>query len=418
MKKNLKNMKKWEVFEMRIIHTSDWHLGKNLEGKSRLPEQEVFIEEFIELIEERDIQLVLIAGDIYDTINPPADAEKLFYRSIKKISAGGKRVVVIISGNHDHPERLGASNPIARDDGILIFSHPKSQVEKGPCGHHQVIESGQGFVELDIEGQRVVVLTVAYPSEKRLGEVLFDTLDDEGEMQKDYSSRLGQFFGQLEEQFREDTINIAMSHLYVIGGEESSSERTIQLGGSYAVNAWDLPLKADYIALGHLHKPQKIKNSKEIPVYYSGSPLQYSKSERGYVKGCYILDAKASKPIEIERVTFNNHQPIEIWRFQSVEEALARCEKERERSVWIYMEIETEDYISNEDIRQLKKLKKDIVEIKPIHKEMETSMESEEIEEQSIEELFIEFYEKDKGVKPQDDLLKMFLSLIEEEESQ
>lgn len=402
---------------MRILHTSDWHLGKHLEGKSRLPEQEAFLEDFITLVEERDIQLILIAGDIYDTSNPPAEAEKLFYKTLKKVTKGGKRMVVIIAGNHDHPDRLAASNPIARDDGILILSHPKTTVEPGSCGQHQVLASEEGYVELALEGEKIVLLTMAYPSEKRLGEMLFEDLTDEGEMQKSYSKRLGELFSTLQDKyFREDTINIAMSHLFVLGGEESKSERSIQLGGSYAVHVEDLPLKADYVALGHLHKPQKVKNSAGIPIYYSGSPLQYSKSEISYAKGCYYLECKPGAEPEIERINFKNYKPIEVWRFKSVAEALEKCEEDKERSIWVYMEIETQDFISTEDLRQLKKVKKDIVEIKPIRQDLLDNQEGQAyIEQNSIDELFTEFYEKEAGKSPSEDLMKVFLNLVEEE---
>jgi len=94
---------------MRFIHTSDWHLGKTLEGHSRIEEQEKFCEDFIKLVEEKNIDLVIIAGDIYDTYNPPAQAERLFYKTVSKLADNGRRCVFIISGNHDNPERLSAS---------------------------------------------------------------------------------------------------------------------------------------------------------------------------------------------------------------------------------------------------------------------------------------------------------------------
>ncbi|MCT4621221.1 MAG: exonuclease subunit SbcD, partial [Marinisporobacter sp.] len=98
---------------MRILHTSDWHLGKNLENSSRIEEQEKFIDDFVDLVEENNIDLVIIAGDIYDHSNPPAKAEKLFYKALKKISKDGERIILIIAGNHDSPERLVAASPLA-----------------------------------------------------------------------------------------------------------------------------------------------------------------------------------------------------------------------------------------------------------------------------------------------------------------
>ena len=103
---------------MRLIHTADWHLGKHIEGHSRLEEQELFLEDFLDIVKERDADVVLIAGDIYDSSNPPAKAEQLFYDTLKKISEGGRRLTIVIAGNHDNPERLVSATPLAMEHGI------------------------------------------------------------------------------------------------------------------------------------------------------------------------------------------------------------------------------------------------------------------------------------------------------------
>lgn len=90
---------------MRLLHTSDWHLGKLLEGHSRLEEQEYFLEDLLKIAEENTVDMVFVTGDIYDTYNPPAQAEKLFFTSIKELSRGGECPIIIIAGNHDSPDR-------------------------------------------------------------------------------------------------------------------------------------------------------------------------------------------------------------------------------------------------------------------------------------------------------------------------
>ena len=92
---------------------ADWHFGRALEGRSRMEEQIAFMDELVRIVEDQAIDLVLIAGDIYDSVNPPAAAEQLFYEGIARLANGGKRQVAIISGNHDHPDRLAASGPLA-----------------------------------------------------------------------------------------------------------------------------------------------------------------------------------------------------------------------------------------------------------------------------------------------------------------
>ena len=244
---------------MRILHTSDWHLGKNLEGtkNSRLEEQEKFLDEFVELVEKNHIDMVIIAGDIYDSSNPPARAERLFYETLKKLSDGGNRAVLVIAGNHDNPERLIAASPLASEQGVMMLGTPKSILEPGPYGNFQVVASGEGWLELHLRGEKAVVIALPYPSEKRLNEVFIEKDTDE-DRKRSYSERIGELFENLSGNYREDTINIAVSHVYVMGSDRSDSERQIELGGSLAVEPSALPKKAQYIALGHLHRPQRL----------------------------------------------------------------------------------------------------------------------------------------------------------------
>lgn len=401
---------------MRILHTSDWHIGKSLEGVSRMDEQEQFIKDFIDIVEAKNVDMVIISGDIYDNSNPPARAERLFYSALKEICNNGKRLVLVIAGNHDNPERLAAASPLAYEQGVILLGRPKSSAEIGKCGEHEILDSGEGFVELDIKGEKAVIITLPYPSEKRLNEVLFESIEEE-DRQKSYSARVEELFSSLSEKYREDTINLAVSHLFILGGEESDSERQIQLGGSLAVGVGAIPEKAQYVALGHLHKPQEIKGKAKC--FYSGSPLQYSKSEVGYTKSCYIVDVKAGEEAIVDKIYFKNYKPIEVWKCESVEEAIKKCEENCEKEIWVYLEIKTDKYITQEDIKIMKSLKKDILEIRPIIKgEDEEKQEFYNIKEKNMGELFKEFYIKQRMVEPSDEVMELFLSIAGEEEGE
>lgn len=401
---------------MRILHTSDWHLGKSLEGVSRMDEQEKFIKDFVHIVEEKNIDMIIISGDIYDNSNPPARAERMFYGALKEICHNGKRLVLVIAGNHDNPERLAAASPLAYEQGVILLGKPKSSSEIGKCGEHKIVDSGEGFVEVDIKGEKAVIITLPYPSEKRLNEVLSESIEEE-DRQRSYSVRVGELFSSLSKKYREDTINLAVSHLFILGGEESDSERQIQLGGSLAVGIGAIPDKAQYVALGHLHKPQEIKGKAKC--FYSGSPLQYSKSEVGYTKCCYIIDVKAGEEAIIDKIYLKNYKPIEVWKCESVEEAIKKCEENCEKELWVYLEIKTDKYITQEDIKTMKSLKKDILEIRPIIKgEDEENQEFYNMKEKSMGELFKEFYIKQRMVEPSDEIMELFLSIAGEEEDE
>ncbi|MBU5307572.1 exonuclease subunit SbcD [Clostridioides mangenotii] len=396
---------------MRFIHTSDWHLGKTLEGHSRIEEQEKFCEDFIKLVEEKNIDLVIIAGDIYDTYNPPAQAERLFYKTVSKLADNGRRCVFIISGNHDNPERLSAAIPLAHDQGIIILGKPNSSTNKRKYEKFEITEAKEGCTKLNISGEQVVIVSLPYPSEKRLNEVIKDN-ESEEKRQISYSKKVGEIFTELEQNFGDDTVNIAVSHIFVVGGESSDSERPIQLGGSLLVDKRDLPEKADYIALGHLHKPQKA--SEYYNAYYSGSPLQYSKDERAYAKGANIVDVKAGKEPVIEKVYFNNYKPIEVFKCNGIDEAIRICEDNRDRDMWSFFEITTDEVIAQSDLKTMKEFLKDIIEIKPIINTIVTNEEI-DLKEKSMGELFKEFYVFSKGVEPKGELMDLFLDIINEE---
>lgn len=402
---------------MRILHTADWHLGKNLEGLSRMDEQEQFLEDFVHIVKDNNIDLVIIAGDVYDSSNPPARAEKMFYDTLKKISANGERMTLVISGNHDNPERLVAAGPLAREHGIIMVGTPKSVVEVGEYGNNRVLNSGEGFVELDINGEKTVILTVPYPSEKRLNEVLYGAMDETEERVKSYSDRIKKLFDSLKGNFKEDTINLVVSHLFATGAENTGSERNIELGGSFIVDKECFPKEAQYVALGHIHKPMILPGT-DKKIRYAGSPLQYNKKEISFEKKCFLIDVKASEEADIDEIKFKVYKPIEVWKCNSIDEAIEKCEENKDRDCWVYLEIKTDRYIREDEIKTMKKLKDDIIEIIPKITLDEEEVDERSFSEKSFEELFTDFYEKERGVKPQDDLVELLLGIVKEEGDQ
>lgn len=399
---------------MRILHTADWHLGKNLEGLSRMDEQEQFLEDFVHIVKDNNIDLVIIAGDVYDSSNPPARAEKMFYDTLKKISANGERMTLVISGNHDNPERLVAAGPLAREHGIIMVGTPKSVVEVGEYGNNRVLNSGEGFIELDINGEKTVILTVPYPSEKRLNEVLYGAMDETEERVKSYSDRIKKLFDSLKENFKEDTINLVVSHLFATGAENTGSERNIELGGSFIVDKECFPKEAQYVALGHIHKPMILPGT-DKKIRYAGSPLQYNKKEISFEKKCFLIDVKASEDADIDEIKFKVYKPIEVWKCNSIDEAIEKCEENKERDCWVYLEIKTDRYIREDEIKIMKKLKDDIIEIIPKITLDQEEVDERSFSEKSFEELFTDFYEKERGVQPQDDLVELLLGIVKEE---
>ena len=399
---------------MRILHTGDWHLGKNLEGASRMDEQELFLNDFVDIVEKNKVDLVIIAGDVYDNSNPPARAEKMFYDTLKKLSKNGERLILVIAGNHDNPERLVAAGPLAMEHGIIMSGTPKTVIQCGEYGQHKVINSGEGFIEVEINNEKAVILTVSYPSEKRLNEVLYGEMDSDEDRVKTYGERIKSLFDSLEKNYRSDTINLVVSHLFAMGSEEGGSERSIQLGGSYIVNGSCFPKKAQYIALGHVHKPQIVPGTNK-KARYSGSPLHYNKKEINITKKCFIIDVKANEECVVNEIELKIYKPIEIWKCESISDAIDKCEENKDRNCWVYLEVKCDRYIREDEIKKIKGIKKDILEIIPKLQSDEENESAVTIQEKSFEEIFREFYKKERNIEADDEVVNLLLKLVSEE---
>ncbi|GGK28293.1 nuclease SbcCD subunit D [Caldalkalibacillus thermarum] len=384
---------------MRLLHTADWHLGRTLEGRSRLDEQAQFLDELYEIVVAEKIDAILIAGDVFDTFNPPAAAEQLFYDSLSRLADKGKRPVVVIAGNHDHPDRLSAAVPLAREQGITILGYPTEEVQ---------------HIFIPQAGEELRLAALAYPSESRLNELLAQN-HDETVLRDEYDQRIRQVFANMARHFAADTVNVAMSHLYVAGGSTTESERPIEVGGAYTVRATSLPSAAQYVALGHLHRPQDVKKAL-APARYSGSPLAFSFSETGYAKSVTVVDVKPGSQAQVHEIHLSSGKPLVRWK---AEEGLAAVyhwiEEGRDKNAWIDLEVHVEHALSLAEIHRLRKLHPGLIHIRPVFPEQEHKSSSQREANLPIDELFKRFYQHQTGGPPEEGLVRLFLELVNEQ---
>jgi len=401
---------------MRILHTSDWHLGKTLEGYSRISEQKKFISELIQTIQRERIDLVLISGDIYDSSNPPAEAEKLFYKAMTAISEKGKRPIVVTAGECDNSERLGAISSFALENGIIIMGNLDSveSIQKVTFEHFAVKNSGIGFVEIEINGESVVVASTGYPSEPRLNEFIYRELHGNN-IKTDYKTKLKDVVDKLSVNFRDDTINILMGHFYFAGGIMEDSERNISLGDAFAVDSEIIPQNVHYVAMGHLHRPQRVAKAPVKHAYYAGSPIPYGRSEINHPKCVLVFDVNYNNEGLINRVMLTNYKPIEVWNVDGYTSAVRFCEEHKDRDCYVYLEIRTIRYLRPDEIKELKSIKKDIVEVIPVITKNQKE-ETEESTEKFIEEDFQDFYYSMTLRDASEEQIQIFLSVLNETE--
>ena len=206
-------------------------------------------------------------------------------------------------------------------------------------------------------------------------------------------------------------------YIFVVGSEKSESERRIELGGSLLVEKTSLPKKSQYTALGHIHKPQRISN--KYNAYYSGSPIQYSKSERNTAKSVYLIDIEAQKDAEVSKLYTKNYKQIILFECDNIEEAIDICEKRSDEDLFAYFEIRTKEALKLSEIRKMKKTMKHILEIKPIIESIDYEFEKESIDinKSNISDYFVDFYKKNnEGMEPSEEVKNLFESIVNDEE--
>ncbi len=276
--------------------------------RERLPEQIEALGEIAEICERERVELVLVAGDVFDTFLPPAEAEEVFFRAVKAL-AGEDRAVVIISGNHDDGRRLAAAAPLAGEEGVYIFGGAGTPSDTGTRPVHAA-EAGENYIVIEnAEGERVYINVLPYPNEARL---------KEDKTEESYAEKTLRWIRAGDARYDGSMPHILLSHLFVAGGSVSESERDIALGGARAVPAANLPAFG-YTALGHLHRKQRAGERG----YYSGSLLQYSFDEANTQKYVLLLETKGSDVSLAEEIPLKAGKKLVRLEARGAEDALA-----------------------------------------------------------------------------------------------
>jgi exonuclease SbcD len=267
---------------MRFLHTADWHVGKTLKGRSRLDEQEQVLREIVTVARTHEVDAVLVAGDLYDSAAPSADAQKLVNRTLLGLARDGVDVIAI-AGNHDHAATIDAYRGFAKAAGITLV------------GTVRTADNG-GLVELTAKstGERATVAVLPFLSTRyavRAAELVAGT---PAEHTGAYDQQLRDILGRLTAGFRDDAVNLVMAHLTVLDGRMGGGERAAQSIFEYAVPSAIFPVEAHYVALGHLHRRQTI--TAPCPVHYSGAPLAVDFGEQENTPTVVLVEAMPGTP--------------------------------------------------------------------------------------------------------------------------
>ncbi len=272
---------------MKILHTADWHLGHRLHEKAQTEEQQLFLNWLKEYINEHKINVLLISGDIFDTGSPSNQSLRMYYNFLTDLKQTSCQSVIITGGNHDSPGTLNAPKQLLDALSIKVVGKATENIE-------------DEVFELDINGEKLIVAAVPYLRDQDIRRAIagesFDELTDR--YKKALINHYETVAGYCKQINTGDVPVIAMGHLFAVGGKLSDSEQNIYVGTLGHIGAGDFPDTFDYIALGHLHRPQTVGGNDRIR--YSGSPYILSFSEINYPKQMVeiTIDDNAIKSIK------------------------------------------------------------------------------------------------------------------------
>lgn len=373
---------------MRILHTSDWHLGQHFMGKTRQAEHQAFCAWLLEQVRAHDVDVLLIAGDVFDTGAPPSYAREQYYRLVVELRDAGCAQVVL-GGNHDSPAMLGESRSLLAQLGTQVV--PSVGVDLAE----------QVLVLNDRTGQPGAILC-AIPFIRPRDVLASQAGQSAQDKQQSLQQAIAEHYRALYElaASKRDELGltlpiIATGHLTTVGASASESVREIYVGSLEAFPTSAFP-PADYIALGHIHRPQKVGGLEHIR--YSGSPIALSFDEARQQKEVLLLTFEGATLQSITPLPVPVFQPMASLRGSLKELAGAIAEVAAkgtpERPVWLEVQVSTDDYLSDLQSRINALCEGHPVEVLRIRRERGNAMASlasearETLDELSVEDVF------------------------------
>lgn len=304
---------------MRFLHTSDWHVGKAVRGRSRADEHRAVLAELAEVADAEAVDLVVVSGDLFETAAPTAEAEQIVYRGLLDLTGDGARPVVVVSGNHDSARRLAAVTPLLGLAGVSVHTSLRSPDDGG-------------VLALELGGVAVRIALVPFPSQRYV--VGADALmtGDAATQGQTYDDHVRRIVGALATGFDADAVNLVAAHLFVAGGALGGGERSAHTIFSYAVSPLAFPATTHYVALGHLHRAQEIGGP--CPIRYCGSPLQLDFGEEANRPVALVVDAEPATPAKVREVELDAGRPFVTLRGTLDELAVSAAERDLDEA-WV-----------------------------------------------------------------------------------
>lgn len=300
---------------MKVLHTSDWHLGRSLHGYSLIEDQKYILDKLLDYTKEEAIDLLIIAGDVYDKSQPSDEAIKLFNYFLNEMIMKQQIPTVVIAGNHDSGTKIHFGSSLFEGQNLHIV---------GQC------DTGYKRITIDKEEESIDIYMIPYMTPGIVRDIAQD------ETIKSHEESMAYLVEEIKKEKRSGA-SIAVAHAFVAGGDPSDSEKNLcAVGTAELVGAYHFK-DFTYTALGHLHKPQKIS---EEYIRYSGSLLKYSTSEAGHQKGITLLEMKGNELVNIQNIALQTKRDLRILT-GTLEDIIVKAtlEAESEKDDYVFAKI-------------------------------------------------------------------------------
>jgi exonuclease SbcD len=382
---------------MRILHTADWHVGKRLGRVDRMEEAGALLDEVVEVARARDVDAVLVAGDLFDRAGPPLDSLRVVLETLVRLADGGARRVVAIPGNHDDPRLFRVLEPLLGRFGVTLVHKPLPPAEGG-------------VVEVAARDGSACLRIACVPFVHEAS--VIDVLEAPEEGFKSYADRMraitAHYANWLVAHPRPDAIDLLMGHLMVHGAIPSGSERELHIGEAYMATADAIPAAIKYAALGHIHRPQEAPGA-AVPAWFCGSLMQLDFGEAEQEKSVRVVALEPGmKPARVEAVALARGKRLVRFR-GTLDELRARAPELSDAYVHASIASDGPDPGLADEVRAV------LPEVIQVHADYErTEIEPVSLEGSSLTELYRAYRVRAKGAEPSGELVGAFESLLDE----
>lgn len=328
---------------MRILHTSDWHLGQHFIGKTRYREHQKFIDWIIGKVDKYQIDIVIISGDLFDTGTPPSYARELLNHFIVALKQHECQLVAL-AGNHDSVATLNESKMLLSQLNTYVIPQVTSDIESQVLLlNERTGEPGAIICAIPFIRPRDIIKSQSEQSSREKSNQLGNAISDHYQVLYQHARERQK---EIEERVGRKLPIIATGHLTAMGVKSSESVRDIYIGSLEAFPASQFP-PADYIALGHIHRPQVVAQSDHIR--YSGSPIPLSFDELKWDKQVLMIEFDSECVAQVTPLKIPQFQPMACIRgdLSHIEQSLHMLDDSGELPIWLSVEIETEDYLTD-----------------------------------------------------------------------